>query len=51
MVGLALLGLPPMAARAADATSFDTDATSFDTKVLAQQTQRLMDDAGQFYMA
>ena len=51
IVGLALLGLPPMAARAADATSFDTDATSFDTKALAHQTQRLMDDAGQFYMA
>src|ERR1035441_4212467 len=44
IVGLALLGLPPMAARAADATSFDT-------KALAHQTQRLTNDAGQFYMA
>jgi hypothetical protein len=44
IVGLALLGLPPMAARAADAASFDT-------KALVHQTQRLTNDAGQFYMA
>ena len=44
IVGLALLGLTPIAARAADATSFDT-------KALAHQTQRLMNNAGQFYMA
>jgi hypothetical protein len=44
IVGLGLLGLPPIAARAADATSFDM-------KALAHQTQRLMNSAGQFYMA
>ena len=44
IVGLALLGLPPIAARAADAASIDT-------KALAHETRRLVDDAGQFYMA
>lgn len=43
IVGLALLGLPPSAARAADATSVET-------KQLAHQTQRLTNDAGQFFM-
>lgn len=43
IVGLALLGLPPSAARAADATSVDT-------KALAHQTRRLSNDAGQFFM-
>jgi hypothetical protein len=43
IVALALLGLPPSAARAADATSFDT-------KAMAHQTQRLTNDAGQFFM-
>jgi len=44
IVGLALLGLPPIAARAADATGIDT-------KALTHKTRRLVDDAGQFYMA
>jgi hypothetical protein len=44
MAGLALLALPPNASSAADATSFDT-------KTLAHQTQRLLNDAGQFYLA
>ena len=43
IVALALLGLPRSAARAADATTFDT-------KALAHQTQRLTNDAGQFFM-
>lgn len=42
--GLALLGLPGIAARAADDSGLDS-------KALAHQTQRLMNDAGQFYMA
>jgi hypothetical protein len=41
---LALFALAPIAARAADATAFDTNA-------LANQTRRLLNDAGQFYMA
>jgi hypothetical protein len=48
VVGLALLGLPPMAVRAADAGA--ADVTSVDTTVLARQTRRLINDAGQFYM-
>src|ERR1019366_9845056 len=43
IVALALLGLPRSAARGADATTFDT-------KDLAHQTQRLTNDAGQFFM-
>jgi hypothetical protein len=48
VVGLALLGLPPRAVRAADAGA--AEVTSFDTTVLARQTRRLINDAGQFYM-
>ncbi len=48
VVGLALLGLPPMAVRAADAGA--AEVTSVDTTALAHQTRRLINDAGQFYM-
>jgi hypothetical protein len=44
IVGLALLGLPAKTVLAADATSVDTNA-------LGYQTQRLTNDAGQFFMA
>jgi hypothetical protein len=43
VVALALLGLPPGAARA-------DDTVSVETKALARQTLRLVNDAGQFYM-
>jgi len=43
-VGLALLGLPAN-------TLFAEDTASFDTNALAHQTQRLTNDAGQFFMA
>jgi len=43
LVALALLGLPPGAARA-------DDTVSAETKALARQTLRLANDAGQFYM-
>lgn len=44
IVGLALLGLPAQSLLAADAAGIDT-------KALAFQTQRLANDAGQFFMA
>ncbi|MFI4889249.1 MAG: hypothetical protein ACHQIL_01830 [Steroidobacterales bacterium] len=44
IAALVLLALPGAAVRAADATSFDT-------KTLAHQTRRLLNDAGQFYLA
>ena len=48
VVGLALLGLPPMAVRAADAGA--AEVTSVDTTAVARRTRHLINDAGQFYM-
>ena len=48
-VGFALLGLAAMPVRAADASA--AEVPGVDTTTLAYQTRRLINDAGQFYMA